>query len=33
VGFTSKEDAEAFAARLRENHPGMPVFVIARKGE
>ena len=27
TGFRTKEEAEAFAARLREHHPNMPVFV------
>lgn len=31
TGFQSREDAEAFAARLRSHHPNMRVFVLERK--
>lgn len=31
TGFASREEAEAFAAKLREHHPGMPVFVRASR--
>jgi hypothetical protein len=30
-GFKSPEDAEAFAAKLRAQHPNMPVFVLEAK--
>ncbi len=32
-GFTSREDAEAFAARLKAHHPDMPVFVVERRAK
>ena len=31
TGFTSREDADAFASRLKSHHPNMCVFVIARE--
>lgn len=30
-GFATCEDAEAFAVKLRQHHPNMPVFVRERK--
>ena len=31
TGFPSRDEAEAFAARLQAHHPHMSVFVIERK--